>query len=115
MPPFASLLHRYYLIFAVDSIPAICAITGDSFLIFTSNLFAILGLRSHYFALAGMVKQCRYLKAALTIVLLVLGVRLLLAESLKLILEQIEPIPQLARSARSVLELHAFRPPAEVS
>ena len=74
------------LIFAVDSIPAIFAITGDPFLVFTSNVFAILGLRSLYFALAGMVKEFRYLKAALALVLLVVGVKMLLAEWLKLAL-----------------------------
>jgi tellurite resistance protein TerC len=74
------------LIFAVDSIPAIFAITGDPFLVFTSNVFAILGLRSLYFALAGMVKKFRYLKVALAMVLLVVGVKMLLAESLKLVL-----------------------------
>ncbi|MCZ7624805.1 MAG: hypothetical protein C3F12_11600 [Candidatus Methylomirabilota bacterium] len=74
------------LIFAVDSIPAIFAITGDPFLVFTSNVFAILGLRSLYFALAGMVTQFRCLKAALALVLLVVGVKMLLAESLKLVL-----------------------------
>jgi tellurite resistance protein TerC len=74
------------LIFAVDSIPAIFAITGDPFLVFTSNVFAILGLRSLYFALAGMVSKFRYLKAALAIVLLVVGVKMLLAEWLKLAL-----------------------------
>ena len=50
------------LIFAVDSIPAIFAITADPFLVFTSNVFAILGLRSLYFALAGMIESFRYLK-----------------------------------------------------
>jgi tellurite resistance protein TerC len=74
------------LIFAVDSIPAIFAITGDPFLVFTSNVFAILGLRSLYFALAGMVSKFRYLKAALAIVLLVVGVKMLVAEWLKLAL-----------------------------
>lgn len=72
------------LIFAVDSIPAIFAITGDSFLVFTSNVFAILGLRSLYFALAGMVKKFRYLKVALAMILMVVGVKMLLAEWLKL-------------------------------
>ncbi len=71
------------LIFAVDSIPAIFAITADPFLIFTSNVFAILGLRSLYFALAGMVKKFRYLKVALALVLMVVGVKMLLAEWLK--------------------------------
>jgi tellurite resistance protein TerC len=74
------------LIFAVDSIPAIFAITGDPFLVFTSNVFAILGLRSLYFALAGMVEKFRYLKAALAIVLMVVGTKMLLAEVLKLAL-----------------------------
>lgn len=74
------------MIFAVDSIPAIFAITGDPFLVFTSNVFAILGLRSLYFALAGMVNKFRYLKAALALVLMVVGVKMILAEWLKLAL-----------------------------
>jgi tellurite resistance protein TerC len=74
------------LIFAVDSIPAIFAITADSFLVFTSNVFAILGLRSLYFALAGMVEKFRYLKVALAMILIVVGVKMLLAEWLKLAL-----------------------------
>ena len=74
------------LIFAVDSIPAVFAITGDPFLVFTSNVFAILGLRSLYFALAGVVKKFRYLKAALALVLMVVGIKMLLAEWLKLAL-----------------------------
>ena len=74
------------LIFAVDSIPAIFAITGDPFLVFTSNVFAILGLRSLYFALAGMVDKFRYLKTALALVLMVVGVKMLLAEWLKSVL-----------------------------
>ena len=74
------------VIFAVDSIPAIFAITSDPFLVFTSNVFAILGLRSLYFALAGMIKKFRYLKVSLALVLLVVGVKMLLAEWLKLAL-----------------------------
>ncbi len=74
------------LIFAVDSIPAIFAITSDPFLVFTSNVFAILGLRSLYFALAGMVNRFRYLKVALALVLMVVGVKMLLAEWLKRLL-----------------------------
>lgn len=74
------------LIFAVDSIPAIFAITGDPFLVFTSNVFALLGLRSLYFALAGMVEKFRYLKPALALVLMVVGVKMLVAEWLKLVL-----------------------------
>ena len=71
------------LIFAVDSIPAIFAITADPFLVFTSNVFAILGLRSLYFALAGMIDKFRYLKVSLAIVLAIVGVKMLLAEPLK--------------------------------
>ena len=74
------------IIFAVDSIPAIFAITSDPFLVFTSNVFAILGLRSLYFALAGMVTKFRYLKVSLAFVLLLVGVKMLLAEWLKLAL-----------------------------
>jgi tellurite resistance protein TerC len=71
------------LIFAVDSIPAIFAITADPFLVFTSNVFAILGLRSLYFALAGMLGAFRYLKPALATVLAVVGVKMLIAPWLK--------------------------------
>lgn len=74
------------LIFAVDSIPAIFAITADPFLVFTSNIFAILGLRSLYFALAGMMEKFRYLKVALAVVLLVVGIKMLIAEWLKAVI-----------------------------
>ena len=65
------------LVFAVDSIPAIFAITADPFLVFTSNVFAILGLRSLYFALAGMIQAFRYLKVSLAAVLMVVGVKMM--------------------------------------
>jgi hypothetical protein len=65
------------LIFAVDSIPAIFAITADPFLVFTSNVFAILGLRSLYFALAGALHALPYVKHALAAVLLMVGVKML--------------------------------------
>lgn len=71
------------LIFAVDSIPAIFAITADPFLVFTSNVFAMLGLRSLYFALGGMLHKFRYLKVSLALVLIVVGVKMLKAEWLK--------------------------------
>ena len=74
------------LIFAVDSIPAIFAITADPFLVFTSNVFALLGLRSLYFALAGMITKFKYLKPALATVLLVVGVKMLTAQWLKQVL-----------------------------
>jgi tellurite resistance protein TerC len=65
------------LIFAVDSIPAIFAITADPFLVFTSNVFAILGLRSLYFALAGAISAFRYLKVSLALVLALVGFKML--------------------------------------
>jgi tellurite resistance protein TerC len=64
-------------IFAVDSIPAIFAITTDPFLVFTSNVFAILGLRSLYFALSGIIDRFRYLKVSLAFVLVVIGAKML--------------------------------------
>jgi tellurite resistance protein TerC len=66
------------LVFAVDSIPAIFAITPDPFIVFTSNIFAILGLRSLYFCLAAMITKFRYLKPALVVILAFVGVKLLL-------------------------------------
>ena len=80
------LIETTDLIFAVDSIPAIFAVTADPFLVFTSNVFAILGLRSLYFALAGMIDKFRYLKPALALVLAVVGVKMLLAVQIKAIL-----------------------------
>jgi tellurite resistance protein TerC len=74
------------VVFAVDSIPAIFAITADPFLVFTSNVFAILGLRSLYGALAGMIDKFRYLKVALSVILLIIGVKMLTVEWLKEIL-----------------------------
>lgn len=68
------------LVFAVDSIPAIFAITTDPFLIFTSNIFAILGLRSLYFLLAGIIHRFVYLKTGLAIILAFVGVKMLIAD-----------------------------------
>ena len=74
------------VVFAVDSIPAIFAITADPFLVFTSNVFAILGLRSLYFALAGMMDKFRYLKVSLAVVLALVGGKMLAAPWLKSVL-----------------------------
>ncbi len=71
------------LIFAVDSIPAIFAITTDPFLVFTSNVFAILGLRSLYFALAGAIEKFHYLKVSLAAILGLVGIKMLVADLLK--------------------------------
>ena len=68
------------LVFAVDSIPAIFAITTDSFIVYSSNVFAILGLRSLYFALAGMMNMFHYLKVGLSIVLAFIGVKMLVMD-----------------------------------
>jgi tellurite resistance protein TerC len=66
------------VVFAVDSIPAILAITRDPFLVFTSNAFAILGLRSLYFAVAGLMAMFRYLRYSLVLILAFVGVKMLL-------------------------------------
>ncbi len=66
------------LVFAVDSIPAVFAITPDPFIVFTSNIFAILGLRALYFCLAAMIQKFRFLKPALILILAFVGVKLLL-------------------------------------
>jgi len=67
------------LIFALDSIPAIFAVTTKPFIVFTSNVFAILGLRSLYFVLAGAIEYFRYLKIGLSVVLVFIGAKMLLA------------------------------------
>ena len=66
------------LVFAVDSIPAIFAITPDPFIVFTSNIFAILGLRALYFCLAALIAKFRFLKPALIMILAFIGIKLLL-------------------------------------
>ncbi len=72
------------VIFAVDSVPAIFAITTDPFIVYTSNIFAILGLRALYFALAAMVSRFHYLKYALAVVLIFIGSKIFLADMLGL-------------------------------
>lgn len=71
------------LIFAVDSIPAILAITSDPFIVYTSNVFAILGLRSLYFALAGSLKYFSYLHYGLAAILVFVGVKMLISDFYK--------------------------------
>ena len=70
------------LIFAVDSIPAIFAITTDPFIVYTSNIFAILGLRALYFALAAVVDRFQYLKQALALILIFIGAKVYVSEFL---------------------------------
>jgi tellurite resistance protein TerC len=68
------------LVFAVDSIPAIFAVTKDPFIVFTSNIFAILGLRSMFFLLAGVMDRFHYLKVGLAFVLVFVGGKMLLLD-----------------------------------
>jgi tellurite resistance protein TerC len=68
------------VIFAVDSVPAIFAITSDPFIVYTSNIFAILGLRALYFALAAMIHRFEYLKIALSLVLVFIGSKIFIAD-----------------------------------
>lgn len=68
------------VLFALDSIPAIFAVTSDSFIVFTSNIFAILGLRSLYFFLSGMLHRFEYLKYSLILILAFIGVKMLLSK-----------------------------------
>ena len=75
------------LIFAVDSIPAILSISDDAFIVYTSNVFAILGLRSLYFALAGIEKYFVYLKYALSAILVFIGAKMCLADIIKIPIE----------------------------
>jgi tellurite resistance protein TerC len=72
------------LIFAVDSIPAIFAVTDDPFIVFTSNIFAILGLRAMYFLLTDMVKRFHLLKYGLAVILMFIGVKMLLLDVYKI-------------------------------
>lgn len=78
------LIETTDLIFAADSIPAILAITQDHFIVYTSNVFAILGLRSLYFALARMIDKFRYLSKGLALILIFVGLKMLLVDFYKL-------------------------------
>jgi tellurite resistance protein TerC len=72
------------LVFAVDSIPAIFAVTSDPFIVYTSNIFAILGLRAMFFLLAGVMHQFEYLKVGLALVLGFVGTKMLITEVYKI-------------------------------
>jgi tellurite resistance protein TerC len=78
-----TLVETTDLIFAVDSIPAIFAVTRDPFIVYSSNVFAILGLRALYFLLAGVIHRFHYLKAGLSIVLVFVGAKMLMADIYK--------------------------------
>lgn len=72
------------VLFAVDSVPAILAITRDPFIVYTSNVFAILGLRALFFLLAGIMGLFRYLKVGLCLVLMFVGVKMLISDFYKI-------------------------------
>lgn len=78
------LIETSDLVFAVDSIPAIYAVTSDPFIVFTSNIFAILGLRALYFVLAGYLAGLRYLKPGLAAVLMFVGTKMILVDIYKI-------------------------------
>jgi tellurite resistance protein TerC len=84
------------LIFAVDSVPAVLAVSDDAFIVYTSNAFAILGLRALYFMLAGLLDRFHYLGKGLAVILTFIGVKLVLQASHKVISPSIPEIPSLA-------------------
>lgn len=100
------------LIFAVDSIPAILAISEDPFIVYTSNVFAILGLRSLYFALAGIEKYFQYLKYGLATILVFVGAKMCLADVVKIPVE-VSLIVIVFILAISMLTSVIFRKPGE--
>ena len=106
------------VIFAVDSIPAIFAITTDPFIVYTSNIFAILGLRALYFALAAMIHRFVYLRHALAAVLVFIGGKIFVADMLGL--AKVPPAVSLAVTlaiiaAGIVASLWSTRRPADTS
>ncbi|MCC6865909.1 MAG: TerC family protein [Ignavibacteria bacterium] len=103
------------LIFAVDSIPAILAVTQDPFIVYTSNVFAILGLRSLYFALAGLVKLFHYLHYGLAAILVLVGIKMIINHyySAKIISTELSLITIISILTVSVI-LSVFKPKTDV-
>ncbi|WP_171118216.1 MULTISPECIES: TerC family protein [Streptomyces] len=95
------------LIFAVDSVPAVLAISDDVFIVYTSNAFAILGLRALYFMLAGLLDRFHYLNVGLAIILSFIGVKLVLQASHKIISPAVPEIPSPVSLAVIVVVLAA--------
>lgn len=95
------------LIFAVDSVPAVLAVSSDSFIVYTSNAFAILGLRALYFLLAGLLDKFHYLGKGLAVILAFIGVKLILQASHENIASVVPEIPSLASLAVIVVVLAA--------
>ena len=107
------------LVFAVDSVPAVLAVSDDPFIVYSSNAFAILGLRALYFLLAGLLEKFHYLSKGLAVILAFIGVKLVLQAGHKVISTSIPEIPSLVSlgviitvlAASIVLSLR--RPPVE--
>jgi tellurite resistance protein TerC len=103
------------IIFAVDSIPAIFAVTQDPFLVFTSNAFAILGLRAMYFLLADLIHRFIYLKAGLAVVLVFVGIKMLLLDVYKIPIWLSLAVIATSITVAVVWSLRATRDPASTS
>ncbi|CAM5342734.1 TerC family protein [Streptomyces pilosus] len=107
------------LVFAVDSVPAVLAVSSDIFIVYTSNAFAILGLRALYFMLAGLLDRFHYLSVGLALILAFIGVKLTLQAAHKTISTSVPEIPSLVSLAVIVVVLAAsvtisvLRPPPE--
>ncbi|MYR45605.1 TerC family protein [Streptomyces sp. SID5910] len=106
------------LIFAVDSVPAVLAVSDDAFIVYTSNAFAILGLRALYFMLSGLLDRFHYLSTGLAVILAFIGVKLVLQASHKTISTSVPEIPSLVSLAVIVVVLAgsvvlSLRRPAE--
>ncbi|MFJ4623678.1 TerC family protein [Streptomyces sp. NPDC088812] len=105
------------LVFAVDSVPAVLAVSSDAFIVYTSNAFAILGLRALYFMLAGLLDRFHYLSVGLAFILAFIGVKLILQASHKTISTDVPEIPSLLSLAVIVtvlaisIGLSVLRPP----
>jgi tellurite resistance protein TerC len=87
------------LVFAVDSVPAVLAVSDEAFIVYTSNAFAILGLRALYFLLAGMLAKFHYLSKGLAIILAFIGVKLTLQAGHKVVSDAVPEIPSLVSLA----------------
>ena len=83
------------LVFAVDSVPAVLAVSDDPFIVYSSNAFAILGLRALYFLLAGLLEKFHHLSKGLAVILAFIGVKLVLQAAHKVISTSIPEIPSL--------------------
>ena len=95
------------LVFAVDSVPAVLAVSDDAFIVYSSNAFAILGLRALYFLLAGMLERFHYLGKGLAVILAFIGVKLIFQASHKVISPAVPEIPSLVSLAVIVVVLAA--------